>query len=824
MTKSKKRIIKVIIAIILSVITEGYLIYKPFSNYFFGDIASSSGNKLIVILRSGIPIVLTYIWIIFMTCTVPMEWRNLKKILRLLSQYLCSFAVLALGCHVLSVSYNLAITDAYEHSHFFLKECLLLLVTVLPITDGSKVGDLLGLKQEPSPKPIWPEVKRIVSKIYSGFYTVWKITFDCFESGEGIGITLMTLAICFIEMELYTGNSFQSIVSYNWLITSYRIFWNLFLYGMIHLFIYALVRNIKWASFIESILFFVYGIINYFVISFRGNPVTLGDFSLIRTALTVVNEYKYTIDLRFILTTVLMIGYLVFLIFYKNKRISNSVEQTSGNQMHDKLGDVHRFVRYLVPLIIVWSFIIVLGVVEVRYNFCYDLINRMGWDTKLQSNYNGYLLSFMADSGKVVIDTPNNYNLKYLDDYMTNLHETFDSETLNYGFDRDQFQLKTGNSSELAKTVEPNIIVIMNESFADLSVLGDFETDVDYMPYIRGLTEDTIYGNLYVSPYGGNTVFSEFEFLTGNSMAMLSTESVPYTQYLNTSIRTPSLVSTLESQMHPYSTVAIHPYSKSGYHRVDVYGSYGFDQFLSVEDFPEYPIYRKFMQDEDNYKKVIELLEDNDDNQPMFIFNITMQNHGGYGERTDYIYQNPVHVTSFSVDSGVDEYLSCIKDSDVAIQGLLEYLAEIDDPTIVLFFGDHQPGLSTEFYDSIYGKSSEQLSYDEVERKFIVPFFIWSNYEDYGGQYIEGISTNYLSALLIQLADLEPTDYQRLLLKLHEEYPVISAISVVDESGMVLPGYSDAAKPLIRKNGNRLSDSRKPQLLLMRRSRLSGVA
>ena len=81
----------------------------------------------------------------------------------------------------------------------------------------------------------------------------------------------------------------------------------------------------------------------------------------------------------------------------------------------------------------------------------------------------------------------------------------------------------------------PNVIVIMNEAFSDLSVFGDFDTDYDYMPFIHSLKDNVIKGNCYVSVKGGNTANSEYEFLTGDSMAFLPAGSVPYQQYLKIS-------------------------------------------------------------------------------------------------------------------------------------------------------------------------------------------------------------------------------------------------------------------------------------------------
>lgn len=120
---------------------------------------------------------------------------------------------------------------------------------------------------------------------------------------------------------------------------------------------------------------------------------------------------------------------------------------------------------------------------------------------------------------------------------------------------------------------QPNILVIMNEAFSDLSVYGDFNTTEDYMPFWRSLKKNTVRGNLYVSVKGGNTANTEFEFLTGNTMAFLPTGSVPYQQFLNGAM--PSLASQLGKL--GYQTAALHPYYSTGWNRDKVYPYLGFD-------------------------------------------------------------------------------------------------------------------------------------------------------------------------------------------------------------------------------------------------------
>ena len=120
-------------------------------------------------------------------------------------------------------------------------------------------------------------------------------------------------------------------------------------------------------------------------------------------------------------------------------------------------------------------------------------------------------------------------------------------------------------SAEAAQKPYPNIIVIMDEAFADMAYIGPFTPQQDYMPFFHSLqgAENTITGRLHVSVLGGNTANTEFEFLTGNTMAFLPQGSIPYQQYIRGSL--PTLASYLREA--GYQTVAMHPYYAKGWSR-----------------------------------------------------------------------------------------------------------------------------------------------------------------------------------------------------------------------------------------------------------------
>ena len=131
---------------------------------------------------------------------------------------------------------------------------------------------------------------------------------------------------------------------------------------------------------------------------------------------------------------------------------------------------------------------------------------------------------------------------------------------------------------------KPNIIVIMDEAFSDPAVLADFQTNEDYMPFMHSMmagADNTVSGWLNVSVLGGNTANTEFEYLTGNTMAFLPTGSIPYQQYIKA--ETPSMASHLASL--GYKTVAMHPYKATGWDRDKVYPDLGFQEMHFLPDY-----------------------------------------------------------------------------------------------------------------------------------------------------------------------------------------------------------------------------------------------
>lgn len=297
-----------------------------------------------------------------------------------------------------------------------------------------------------------------------------------------------------------------------------------------------------------------------------------------------------------------------------------------------------------------------------------------------------------------------------------------------------------GNSTETEQPAQ-NVIVIMNEAFSDLPTTYGFETNTDVMPFIHSLSGANVRkGVMMPSVFGGGTSNTEYEFLTGNSIAFLNAGSAPYTEYINRS--RPSMASELGAK--GYRTVVFHPEHEANYKRNKVYPLLGFQDFLSIEDdLPYTDEIRNFVSDASDVKDVEKIYEEGE-GEPSFIFNVTMQNHGGYSQD-----KSAVDVTVYPSDEELqtpelEEYLSLVHLTDEAFEELVDYFSNVQEKTIILMFGDHQPSLS----DSVYALmdpnlASGNVSNEYLEEKYQVPYVVWANY-DLDGPEVPRISPGFL--------------------------------------------------------------------------------
>lgn len=339
----------------------------------------------------------------------------------------------------------------------------------------------------------------------------------------------------------------------------------------------------------------------------------------------------------------------------------------------------------------------------------------------------------------------------------------------------------------------PNIIVVMNESLADYDLVGEMPLTQDILPYLHSMEENCIKGKVLVSVFGGYTCQSEWEFLTGNSMAFLPVTAVPYNQCIEQPID--SIAASLKKM--GYATTAVHPYHGIEWNRDVNYPLMGFDRFVTGEEFGEVTeemletlpadmeesLYfgdldyiRGFVSDSENYRKVMEVMEEKPAGVPQFIFNVTIQNHGSYGyEGEDF---EALELCEGASEE-VNQYLTVAHESDKAFAELITYFENYPEDTIILLFGDHQPALDMP-YTSLFADPDNPVAVREAN--YTLPYVMWANYDvDWETQDIT--SLNYLSAILKENAGLPLDSWDTFRLGLMEEYPALNSYGAVDAQG-----------------------------------------
>ena len=618
----------------------------------------------------------------------------------------------------------------------------------------------------------------------------------------------LALVVCpvitFYLFDLYTHNPFVDMRPQVQVL-------NIVFYELTAILLTGILGRIRRALMVQSGTFMVIGLANYYVLKFRSAPIMPWDIFSLSTAASVANNFDYTPEKD---TLLVLAGFLILLfwesrILYQSRRWVSGTRVAKDAEAEGQEGSCLQARRQTS------------GCLQARTPFARRLTIRLVMIVLPAVLLHGYVKmiqddSFVADFqlyDKLFTPTVMNKRDGNVVAFIMEMEYLNVEKPQDYAKDRAGEAYRSLSSEELTAALEnprdldrPNIIVIMDEAFSDLSVLGEFETNEDYLPFIRSLQQDesVTSGWLNVSVLGGNTANTEFEFLTGHSMAFLPQGSVAYQQYVKSEgISLPSYLKSLG-----YSTVAIHPYYADGWERDRVYPLIGFDSFLSRDDFKGAKKIRKYISDEACFDRIIELYEEKEEGQPLFVFNVTMQNHSGYDETFANFKPD---IEAQGIQSKVlNQYLSLMKKTDEAFEKLVTYFEEQEEDTLILFFGDHQP--TTYVSNSIIrsnGLQPDSLSLEENLLKYKVPYVMWSNFEltdakeaavqesasgtvaqdterqDVAVQdaVIGETSANYLAIDVLEKCGLPLPEYQSFLKEIREQYPVITANQIRDAQG-----------------------------------------
>ncbi|MBP5655486.1 MAG: LTA synthase family protein [Clostridiales bacterium] len=506
----------------------------------------------------------------------------------------------------------------------------------------------------------------------------------------------------------------------------------------------------KVAAIACQVPFLLLSVIDYFVYMFRGHELVAYDFLSVGTAANVAGGYTYNPVQPIVFMVLPFVLYTMFFVHLKMDK-----------PMFNRLIGIPVFA--VLTALCAWG-----GYAAVHAWFdAGHQYSEWGYNP---SCINGYYNTFVKSFDVFIIEEPEGYSV----------------EALNAELD------SSGVGTELVKAQPDdtaNVIVILSESYADLSLYADKtgKTDVPD-PYWRSLMDqsNTLSGMAFASVFGGNTCNTEYEVLTGMSMAFVPDGSVPYQSYIADN-KIYSMAQFLKDS--GYTTRVMHPYIAEGWNRTNVYPLMGFDDMMFIDDF-EYgndDIVNGKISDSCAYRNLIKTLDAKKPGEKNFTFMITIQNHSPY-DNPDFEVTPYTNALSDHDNLTVNSFNTLISKSDAALKELTDYLSKSDEKYVVLIFGDHQPSVGLDTTED----------YSPVGKAWQVPYLIWANYDidkssagaaNYGGAGFT--SLNYLALDTLETAGLELNSYFKLLKHIREDIPVINSVGYFSnkENSIIDKGY-----------------------------------
>lgn len=386
-----------------------------------------------------------------------------------------------------------------------------------------------------------------------------------------------------------------------------------------------------------------------------------------------------------------------------------------------------------------------------------NIVN-INWEQTLNYKENGSLLGFVLNVPNAIVVPPANYNKENILQIVNSINSPTSSTIYN------------------AMEEAPNIIYIMNEAFWDPTISKNIDFSENPLSFYNSLKDSSTTGWLLSPQFGGGTSNVEFEALTGLSMRFLPQGSMPYQQYIKRPY--PSLADVLKKS--GYQTIALHSYVKWFWNRDNVYRHFNFDKFIGEDDFVNPERRGVYIADIEVSKRIIEEIHGSE--KPTFIYAITMQNHSAYNKESKY--PSEIEITGEireKTKEVLEIYSQGVKDADEALKYLID---NINEPTIVVFFGDHLPNLGSDVYQDLDFGEDEGLEQQKYLKS--TPLLIWNNLGKSIDTHLDGISPSLLLPKVFQLANLQPPLFYDFLHELNQEYIGLSKDLMIKSNGELL--------------------------------------
>ena len=458
--------------------------------------------------------------------------------------------------------------------------------------------------------------------------------------------------------------------------------------------------------------------VNFYTLQLRGEPFLPWDLAQVSEAAGVASAAGIKIQTSMIVTVVVELALMAGSFFlYRGRHKQRWLPRVAGSAATAAALCLLIFGVYLQPTVCQ-----AIGIVP------------DAWMQDRYYRYYGVVTGFMTNLSNLEIDKPDNYSEETVDAILDNVDESqkFSTSPLY----PTSYAATTAKDEQVKK---PTIIYVMNESYWDVSELEQYgiKFDTDVSANLHALQQTSAYGRAYSPSFGGGTCDVEFEALTGYSVSFLPSGSKPYQQHVTKPMF--ALPSYLKTQ--GYQTAAVHCFWAKYWSRDTAYPNLGLDDFISLEDMHGVTKVRKhywtngLVTDDSMADQIIGQYEKMkaSSNEPVFLHAVTMQNHTNYNkdnypdDQRVKVLEHPAGMKASTVGA-LEDFATGIRDADAMLGKLTAYFSQVDEPVILVFWGDHYNPIDSNY--DVYTTTGYASDSSADPRLHQTTLLLWSNYSD----------------------------------------------------------------------------------------------
>ena len=540
----------------------------------------------------------------------------------------------------------------------------------------------------------------------------------------------------------------------DWILNNTRIFYMGILYFLfMFLFAFSIIGNVHISSILTSAFLLLIGYIHYQKMNIRVEPLYPGDYKQIAQLKDVISMLSNVIFTEVLIA--ILIGVLLFIFACLLPKLKIKI--------------------WLRGLIFVLSLFMLYSYTNFPDTFMRSFVaknnvNIIKWNQMENYETNGFLFGFISNLQGSSFEKPEDYTKQ-------NVIKTAEKYA------------DVSQSINSKPTQMPNIVFLMSESLWDPLKL-DIKFSGDPLNHLRNLQNEHSYGQILSPSFTGATANVEFEALTGFTNLFIKEGVIPYQDFVSQKTFVPTIVSDLENK--GYDTLAIHPFGKIFYKREYVYNTFGFNEFLHMDTvkYQETSL-GGYISDESLSLEILDNLKNAE--RPLFIHAVSMQNHIPYNLAEK---ENKIKTSSRLTKQSrkvIEGYTEGVRRTDEALKLLVDELEKIEEPTILVFWGDHLPYLEDVYSETGYGDEDPSVNtkmYSET------PLLLYSNF-DIEKQDLKTISPFYLAPIVYEASGLEKPAFYNLLDQLRNEISAIKGSVKIDRDQQFIDDLTKKQQELL---------------------------